>query len=329
MKAAIIGAGGMGGVHAVSCRTLPDLELVAVNDLRPEAAHKLAGKYGAKVASADEIFDDDSIELVIVTTSTESHMPLSIRALEAGKHVFCEKPIARRVDEAIEMVEVARRAPGKATVGHVVCFCPEYAAIKRLLDEGKIGTPAVVRTERNGSVPVVPDNWFMDFDRSGGVICDLAIHDIDFCLACFGPVKRVYAKGLLAADSTIEIGDHALVTLRFEQGLIAHIEASWLYGAGFYMAFEAAGSAGIIEYDSRDTRPLVYAPSGAVAKERIGAELPESPYAESSYTMELRLFIEAIQQDTEPPITFEYALNVLRVAEAAERSAATGKAVEL
>jgi UDP-N-acetylglucosamine 3-dehydrogenase len=213
-------------------------------------------------------------------------------------------------------------------VGHVLRFFPEYAAIKRLLESGAIGTPAVVRTERNLYAPPTADNWFLDFGRSGGVIYDLAIHDVDFCLACFGPVERVYAKGLVHPTGTAD-GDYALVTLRFAQGAIAHIEASWLYPASFYMLFEASGSEGIIEYDSRRMRPLVLCPAGAHAKERIGAELPESPFVESGYVKELALFVEAIERDAEPPITFEHAVEVLRVADAAERSALTGEAVEL
>ena len=330
MKAAIIGAGVMGRTHAASCHALPGVEVAAVADLRPEAARALAAQYGATAcAAADEVFADDSIELVIVATSTESHKDIVVRALDTGKHVFCEKPIARRLDEGLAMLEAARRAPGKAMVGHVLRFFPEYAGIKRLLDAGTIGTPAVARTERNLYAPPASDNWFLDFDRSGGVIYDLAIHDIDFCMACFGPVERVYAKGLMRPGASYDHGDYALITLRFTQGTIAHIEASWLYAAGFYMAFEAAGSTGIVEYDSRQTRPLVFCPSGAEAKKRIGAELPENPYAESAYTTELKLFVEAIEQGGEPPITFDYAVNVLRVADAAERSALSGEAVTL
>jgi UDP-N-acetylglucosamine 3-dehydrogenase len=340
MKAAVIGAGCMGTAHAATCRTLPGVELAAVVDLRPEAARKLAERHGAAARTADEVLADETIELVIVATSTESHKDLTVRALEAGKHVFCEKPIARRLDDGRAMLEAARRARGKAMVGHVLRFFPEYAAIRRLIESGAIGTPAVVRTERNLYAPPTADNWFMDFGRSGGVLYDLAIHDVDFCMACFGPVERVYAKGLMHAPGAAAAGpadgggrasdgDYALVTLRFAQGTIAHLEASWLYPAGFYMLFEASGSTGIIEYDSRRMRPLVFCPAGAQAKERIGAELPESPFVESGYVKELALFVEAIERDAEPPITFEHAVEVLRVADAAERSALTGEAVEL
>jgi UDP-N-acetylglucosamine 3-dehydrogenase len=330
VKAAVIGAGCMGTTHSATCSALPGVELAYVVDVRPEAARALAERYGARaVTDAAEAFADESVELVVVATSTESHKPLVIGALEAGKHVFCEKPIARRLDEALAMLEAARRAPGKAMVGHVLRYLNEYAAIKRLLDAGKVGTPAVVRTERNLYVPPTADGWFTDFDRSGGVLYDLAIHDMDFCMACFGPVERVYAKGLMYADAVPGGGDYALTTLRFAQGTIAHLEASWLYAPGFYMAFEASGSEGILEYDSRRTRPLVFCPAGAGAKERVGAELPQSPFRESGYVTELRLFVEAIEHDAEPPITFDYAVDVLRVADAAERSVRTGEPVAL
>jgi len=331
MKAAIVGAGGMGNAHAAGIREIPGLELARVADLVPEKARALAERFGATaVETADEIYADDSIELVICATSTESHADVCTRALGAGKHVFCEKPIARRLSDGEAMVKAARKAKRKAMVGHVLRYLPEYAAIKRLLDAGRIGTPAVVRTERNLYVPRTADNWFVDFDRSGGVIYDLAIHDIDFCMACFGPVERVFAKGLMYSNADVpDNADYALVTLRLRNGTIAHLEASWLYAAGFYMAFEVSGSAGILEYDSRTMRPLVFCPAGGEAKERIGAELPQSPFRESGYVTELRLLVEAIENDTEPPIPFDYALDVLRVAEAAERSVKTGEAIAL
>ncbi|MBN1917353.1 MAG: Gfo/Idh/MocA family oxidoreductase [Verrucomicrobia bacterium] len=329
IKAAIVGAGCMGTAHADGIRQIPGIELAAVADLIPDKAKTLAERFGGTaVGTAEAIYADDSIDLVICTTSTESHKTVCLRALEAGKHVFCEKPIARRLDEGIEMAQAARRAKGKAMVGHVLRYLPEYAALKCQLDAGRIGTPAVVRTERNLYVPKTADNWFVDFDRSGGVLYDLAIHDMDFCMACFGPVERVYAKGLMTSDAEVpDNGDYALVTLRFRSGVIAHIEASWLYSAGFYMAFEASGSAGILEYDSRTTRPLVFCPAGGDAKERVGAELPQSPFRESGYVTELRLLVEAIRNDAEPPISFDFALDVLRVADAAERSVRTGEAV--
>jgi UDP-N-acetylglucosamine 3-dehydrogenase len=331
MKAAIVGAGCMGATHAAGIGQIPGVELAAVADLIPEKAQALAERYGGRaVATPDEIYADDSIELVICTTSTESHANVCIRALEAGKHVFCEKPIARRLDAGQAMADAARRAKGKAMVGHVLRYLPEYAAVKRVLEAGRIGTPAVVRTERNLYVPRTVDNWFVDFERSGGVIYDLAIHDMDFCMACFGPVERVYAKGLMYSGAEVpDNADYALVTLRLRNGTIAHLEASWLYSAGFYMAFEASGSEGIVEYDSRTMRPLVFCPAGGEAKERIGAELPQSPFRESGYVTELRLLVEAARNGTEPPITFDYALDVLRVADAAERSVKTGEAVAL
>jgi predicted dehydrogenase len=331
IRAAIIGAGAMGNAHAGGIAQLPNVTLAAVMDLLPDKAQALATRYGAAaVKTADEIFDDDSIDLVVCATSSESHKDVCIRALEAGKHVFCEKPIARRLDDGVAMAEAARRSKAKAMVGHVLRYLPEYAAIKRVLDAGSIGTPAVVRTERNLYVPKTTDNWFVDFNRSGGVIYDLAIHDMDFCLACFGPVERVYAKGLMYSGAQVpDNGDYALVTLRIKNGPIVHIEVSWLYPVGFYMAFEASGSGGILEYDSRTMRPLVFCPAGGEAKERIGTELPQSPFRESGYVTELRLLAEAIENDTEPPITFDYALDVLRVADAAERSLRTGKPVTL
>jgi UDP-N-acetylglucosamine 3-dehydrogenase len=329
IRAAIVGAGMMGSTHAAGIAQLPGVELKSVNDLLPDKAQALADRYGATpVGTLDEILGDDAIDLVVCTTSTESHSPVCIRALEAGKHVFCEKPLARRLEEGIAMAEAARRAAGKAMVGHVLRYLPEYAAVKRVLDAGSIGTPAVVRTERNLYVPKTVDNWFVDFERSGGVIYDLAIHDMDFCMTCFGPVERVYAKGLMHSGAEVpDNADYALVTMRIKDGPIVHIEVSWLYAAGFYMAFEASGNGGILEYDSRTMRPLVFCPAGGEAKERIGAELPQSPFRESGYVTELRLLIEAIEQGAEPPITFDYALDVLRVADAAERSLKTGQAV--
>ncbi len=145
-------------------------------------------------------------------------------------------------------------------MAHVVRFFPEFALAKKQLDNGALGRPAVMRTVRAGSFPrpgnSFSSDYYGDFARSGGVIHDVAIHDIDFHRWCFGEVKRVFTRGTTFTEDPRN--DHALIVLRFENGAIGHIQASWANPAGvFRTRLEIAGTDGLVEWDSLEMPSLV------------------------------------------------------------------------
>jgi predicted dehydrogenase len=148
MRVGVIGAGSAGAMHARSLRGLDDAIVVAIAAATPEEAAPLAAEFGARVASASELCSAKDIDLVVVATPTHLHAEHAIAAARTGKHVFCEKPIARTRAQAEEMVRAADDAGVSLAVGHVVRFFPEYRQAKELLDAGTLGRPALATLTR-------------------------------------------------------------------------------------------------------------------------------------------------------------------------------------
>src|SRR5690606_13888639 len=139
----------------------------------------------------------------------------------AGKHVFCEKPIARTVDDAEAMTAACATAGVILQVGHVVRFYPEYERIKQVIDAGTIGQVAMVRTQRRIAPIMERSPWCADLEKNGGLIIDLMIHDIDTLRWYFGEAERVYAHGLSYTEWQ-QTRDVAMASIRFRNGTIAH-----------------------------------------------------------------------------------------------------------
>jgi predicted dehydrogenase len=134
----------------------------------------------------------------------------------AGKHIICEKPLARTLDQGAAILDVVARAGVKLAVGHVVRYFPDYALAHDLVVRGEIGAPGVARATRGAGFPTVPGDWFSDVARSGGVALDLMIHDFDWLRWTFGLLERLYARGLTYAGHPRK--DAAMVVARFRGG---------------------------------------------------------------------------------------------------------------
>ena len=325
MKVGILGAGTMGSMHANCYAQLPDVEVVAIADKRTDLARKVAEPLGAQVyEEADELIEKADVDIVDVCLPTPMHKEFVVKAARAGKHVFCEKPLALTIEDGEEMINECEKAGVKFMVGHVLRYFHEYVAIKKQIDAGAIGKPAVVRASRCASQPLGWQDWYRKREMSGGVCLDLIIHDFDFLRWCFGDVERVYAKGTTFTDIPVE---YALVTLRFKNGVIAHVEGSWAH-SGFFTTFEAAGTDGLLYFDSRTASPIrIFV--RRKGEEKAAVEVPESPVNESPYLREIRHFVECVAQDKEPEITGRDALEAIRIAIAALDSMKTGKPVTL
>lgn len=325
----VIGCGGMGTAHAARFAALADVEVVGCTDIAAEAARRLADQLGARAyPGAAELLDDPRVNIAAICTATPSHADLVEAAARRGKHVFCEKPIARTLADAQRAMNAAAQAGTCFMVGHVLRFFPEYAAAKRLLDEDSIGRPAVARTTRASAHPRAPGDWFADPDQSGGVLVDMVIHDFDFLLWCFGPAQRAYCKALTYRGP--ELADYGLATVRFKQRTIAHVEASWAHPPGtFFTKLEIAGDAGLLEYDSQASSPLQVWKKPTGDESAPGVMVPESPLAESPYDAEICEFMDCVRTGREPCVTPQDAYNALELALAALESSRRGEAVTL
>lgn len=328
LQVLLVGAGSMGNIHAAAYSKM-DVKLAGIADIRPERARSLAERMETLAfASFEEALTElgsDGIDCIDICLPTPLHKPFTIKAADAGKHVICEKPIANNAEDAAYMIRYCQDKGVRLFVGHVLRFFPEYIKAQALLDQGAIGKPAVVRAGRGGGYPIGWNDWYSDFGASGGVTLDAMIHDFDYLRWCFGEVERVYAKGLHGRHH--EKLDYALVTIRFRNGLIAHVEGTWAH-EGFSMNFEMAGTSGVIDYDSQKDSPLLFT-SRSRTETAPGVIVPESPLARSPYELELEHFMSCIRTGDRPKVTAEDAYEALRIALAALSSMASGRPVAL
>ena len=196
-------------------------------------------------------------------------------------------------------------------IGHVLRFFHEYVKIKEAIDSGKVGKVGVVRLSRCAGFPKGGGNWYRDFEKSGGVVLDMILHDFDWLRWCFGEPERVYARGLAYTKLKDEI-DYALVTIRFKNGVIAHVEGSWAEGGGFKTEVEIAGDEGLLSFKSQEALPI-----SLNLKETEGGPavaIPESPVEVSPFSQELQEFVNSINEDREPQPSAEEALKSLKLA---------------
>jgi UDP-N-acetylglucosamine 3-dehydrogenase len=334
---ALVGAGSMGRVHANHWSRMPDVRLAAIVAETDANAPRLAQSLPSGVAvyqDFDAMLAAVNPDIVDICTPTPNHREFVERAAAAGKAIFVEKPLARTMADCDAIVALVERTGVPLMVGHVVRWFPEYARTTQMVKNGAVGTPAAVRTARTGGMPGLgrPYNWFADPAKSGGVILDLIIHDIDWLRWTFGPVTRVFAKGLTGRPEYDGLLDYALVTLRHESGVVSHVTGSWAHVAGFRTTLEVAGDAGLIEHDSARTAPLTVARRAGSAAGASGAvAIPESPLIpdEDPYFQELRAFVTALKTGAPPPVTAADARESARIGLAALESIETGKVVTL
>ena len=323
MRVGLVGAGFMGGVHLNAYAGIPEVEVVGVADARVEAAVAGAKMVGAQpYASYEELVSAHDVEVVDVCLPTALHRDLALRAAGEGRHVILEKPIARTMEDAQKIVEAFSGEDPRLFVGHVVRFFPEYVGIKEKIEAGDLGTVGVVRTSRRSPFLLGWNDWYADWRVSGGVLLDLVIHDFDFLRWALGEVERVYARGMLGREYNRL--DYVLVTLRFENGAIAHVEGHWGYPGPFNYSIEVAGSSALVTVDSREPAPLELTGDTATP-----GEVPDLASGKSPYSKELEHFIQCIATGEEPIVQSQDACEALRIGLAATESVLTGEPVTL
>ncbi|MCJ8009923.1 Gfo/Idh/MocA family protein [Lederbergia wuyishanensis] len=249
MKVGVIGAGSISEFHLKAYMNNPDVELYAICDLNEERAKEKAAKYGIKFVHTnyEEMLQDPELEAVSVCTWNNTHAPISIAALNAGKHVLSEKPLCKTVDEALRVEEAVKKSNKVFQIGYVRRYEPSTNVLKSFIDSGDLGEIYYAKASyirRLGN----PGGWFADKERSGGgPLIDLGVHIIDICWYLMGKPKvksvsgNVYQKlgnrsniqnlsFYKAADydpnvNTVEDMANALV--RFENGASIFVDVSF------------------------------------------------------------------------------------------------------
>ncbi|HVY20666.1 MAG TPA: Gfo/Idh/MocA family oxidoreductase [Bauldia sp.] len=246
VRVGVIGSGRIARTHASAYKTVARGRLTACTDAVPEAAKAFAAENGLKVfASAEAMLAAPDIDAVIIATPNGLHAAQTIAALKAGKHVFCQKPIAMTLAEADEVVAEARRHPNAILqYGFMLRFTPPLADVRARISDGSLGNPIVSRSAIFGWEPSA--KWFYDPKQGGGVILDTMVHFADLLVWLFGPVDYVHADGgPYVLDGAKEYGsaDNAMVTVKHKSGVISHQYVTWTAGHGNF-TFEVYGSKG-------------------------------------------------------------------------------------
>ena len=300
----IIGAGRIGRVHAEHLAyRVPGANLVAVADVFVEAAKKVAADFQIPDAYQDHrrIMEDETIEAIIICSSTDTHAQMIEEAAAAGKHIFCEKPIDHDLSKIDHVLASVKESGVKLQIGFNRRFDPSFRRVREIVASGEIGDPHILRiTSRDPGPPPI------EYVKvSGGIFLDMTIHDFDMARFLIGgEVVEIYAVGGVMVDPQIgEAGDidTAIITLRFENGVIGTIDNSRKAVYGYDQRVEVFGSEGVVVISNNT-------PDTAVVSNASGihAPLPLFFFIErytEAYVAEMKEFVECIQQDTTPPVT--------------------------
>lgn len=327
MNLAIIGAGRIAQVHAAAADRDPRIALVCVSDIRAEAAEALAAPYGAASVDVDTLFDDEAIDAVLIASSTATHAEFLERAARAGKAVLCEKPIALDIERTRQAVEVVNAHPVACALGFNRRHDPQFAALKKAMDAGRIGQlETLTLISRDPAPPPI------DYIKgSGGLFFDMMIHDFDVARWLLNePITAVYAGGGVMVDPAIgDAGDidTAMVVLTTESRRLCHIQNSRRTAYGYDQRIEAFGSEGMLQaVNETETRLRYTGEAGQLD------EPPKHFFLERygvAYGRELGDLYDAWSTGSAPKATHEDGYQSLRVAAAATQSLAEGGTVSM
>jgi myo-inositol 2-dehydrogenase/D-chiro-inositol 1-dehydrogenase len=226
IKIGIIGAGFIAGVHAGILARDERVRIAAIHDVVPERARQLTLAYDAAAAATpDEVIE--RCDAVFITTPNTRHVPLALAAIDAGKHVFCEKPLATTIADAEAVFEKAQGSNAVFQIGHNRRFAPVYATLKRLLSETHHPHSAHVKMNRG---ELLKPEWTGDPEVTGGFLYETPIHMFDMMRFLFGEIETLHAVG--SSHEYGEIDDFS-VLLKFASGMHATLataaDASWLF----------------------------------------------------------------------------------------------------
>ncbi|HEY0765489.1 MAG TPA: Gfo/Idh/MocA family oxidoreductase [Pyrinomonadaceae bacterium] len=294
IRIGIIGAGYIAGVHTSVLARDERIQITAVHDVVSTTAERLAGAYNATaVATAQAVLDRS--DAVFVTTPNTQHVSLAIAAIEAGKHVFCEKPLATSLDEAQRVFKKASETNKVFQVGHNRRFAPVYAILKRMLSETHEAHSAHVKMNRG---ELLKPEWTGDPTVTGGFLYETPIHMFDMMRFLFGEVEYLHAIG--STHQYEEVDDFS-VLLKFASGMHATLataaDASWLFPFERVEVF--------CHHATLVTREMESLTSSSNLEGHFTEQtMQQLPREEKwGYLQEDRAFIDAIVNGTEPLVT--------------------------
>lgn len=326
----ILGAGRIGKLHATNIAGMQDAKIKVIADpFANDEMVKWAVGIGVKnvTKNPEEVFSDAEINTVIICSSTDTHADFIIKAAEAGKNIFCEKPIDLDIAKIKKALAAVEKAGVKLQVGFVRRFDHNHKKVRDLVVEGKVGEPHIVKISSRD-----PQRPPMEYVKvSGGIFIDMMIHDFDMARYLSGSdVEEVYAVGSVLIDNKFaEYGDvdTAMVILKFTNGALGFIDNSRETLYGYDQRTEVFGSKGCaaVTNDTPNTATLT-------TSDGVFSEKPVWFFLErynDAFIAEMRAFFDAIINDTETPVTGFDGLRPVQIAMAAGKSLKEGRPVKI
>ena len=304
LRVGVIGAGRIGKLHTENLATrIPGATVAAIADVNLKAAQDLADSLQVPAAREDyhALLSDPAIDAVTICSSTDTHAKIVVEAAQAGKHIFCEKPIDLGLDKIDAALTAVEKAGVKLQIGFNRRFDPNFRKIHNMVAEGKIGTLHVLRiTSRDPAPP--PLSYIK---TSGGMFLDMTIHDFDMARYLSGSeVEEVYTTAGVMVDPAIgEAGDTdtAIITLRFANGAIGTIDNSRQAIYGYDQRVEVFGSKGMVQaHNNTPDQDIYFDAEGVHSAKPLYFFLER--YMES-FVVEMKEFVQSIREDTAPPVT--------------------------
>jgi predicted dehydrogenase len=337
VRTGIIGMGGMGHMHFGVHVENPDVEVVALADIEEErlqpgesteeinvggGSARIDPERHSLYTDPDELIADEEVELVDICLPTFLHAEYVIKALQAGKNVLCEKPMAMNSDECRRMVAAAEEAEGQLMIAQCIRFWPEYAYLKETVESGRLGRLLSADFWRGGPAPDWSwQEWLKDSNRSGGAILDLHVHDVDFVHYLLGRPLGVCSTGAVGFTGGYDMVN---TLYRYEDTITVHIGAAMGIppAAGFEMKFSAAFEKGVVTYSSTSSPGLTeFTDSGSVHPE-VGET--------DGYHEEIAYFVKCIENNERAAAcTPESAAFSIELTEAEIESIESGEMVRM
>jgi predicted dehydrogenase len=345
-KVCILGAGFIGEIHLESYhRFVPEAEVVGVYTRDPNKARAFADKHGIPNAYSDldAAIRESGCEVVDVCLPNFLHAEATIKAAGASKHIIMEKPLAVTLEEADAMIAACEKAGVKLMYAEELCFAPKYERVRKLVQEGAVGSVYMLKQAEKHSGP--HSDWFYDIAQAGGgVLMDMGCHALGWFRWMLGAAegRPVRAESVYATMNTfLHKGrtrgeDHSVVVVEFEGGTLAVAEDSWAKHGGMDDRAEVYGTGGVVYADLfMGNSALTYSKAGygyAMEKADSTQGWSFTVFEEAfnqGYPQELRHFIECVRENKKPLVTGEDGRAVLELIYAAYASAGTGKKVSL
>ncbi len=334
---AVVGLGRIGYLHAQNVAQLPRAKLVAVCDQDERVVHDVAEElHCASYVRITEMLENTDVQAVCVATPTAEHVEPVVAVAQAGRPLFCEKPLASSLQNSLRLQHTIREAGIMCQVGFQRRFDPAHVEAQQLIRKGTIGRPVFINGFSRDPFP--PPPWAWDFSKGGGLYVDFLLHDFDAARFFMqDEVDRVYADEanlVVDAQGATRFADNAVVSLRFKGGGLANYHASMHAEYGYDIRTEVYGSRGNIMVGGLTRRQV------AVCTAASGISMPHTYQAEAqvphfvvrfkeAYLREMAAFVDCILNDTPPSVTAEDAVKAQEIALAAAKSALIHESVTI